>query len=138
MPRTRPPHPPELRERMVELVRSGRSAAELAQEFEPREDSIRNRVRQADLDERRRDDGLTTDEKEETACDEALDRILREYAKLCEHGITDEELDQAKSHAKGRSILAMESTGPQRQRRMVALTESGARHHHQPVGRRGE
>ena len=32
----------------------------------------------------------TTDEKEETACDEALDRILREYAKLCEHGITDE------------------------------------------------
>ena len=66
MPRTRPPHPPELRERMVELVRSGRSAAELAQEFEPSEDSIRNRVRRADLDERRRDDGPTTDEKEET------------------------------------------------------------------------
>ena len=44
------------------------------------------------------------------ASDEALEGILDEYAKLCEHGITDAELGQAKSHAKGRSILAMEST----------------------------
>ena len=58
------------------------------------------------------------------ACDEALDRILREYAKLCEHGITDEELDQAKSHAKGSSILAMESTGA-RLLRLVGFTLRG-------------
>ena len=47
-----------------------------------------------------------------------------EYAKLCEHGITGEELEQAKSHAKGRSILAMESTGA-RLLRLVGYTLRG-------------
>jgi len=45
------------------------------------------------------------------ASEQALEGILCEYAKLSEHGIRGEELEQAKSHAKGRSILAMESTG---------------------------
>jgi predicted Zn-dependent peptidase len=45
------------------------------------------------------------------ASEDALDGILSEYSKLCEKSITLEELEQAKSHAKGRSILAMESTG---------------------------
>ena len=45
------------------------------------------------------------------ASDRALEAILVEYAKLCEHGITGGELEQAKSQAKGRTILAMESTG---------------------------
>ena len=55
---------------------------------------------------------------------EALEEILREYAKLCEHGITSGELDQAKSHAKGRSILAMESTDA-RLLRLVGFTLRG-------------
>jgi predicted Zn-dependent peptidase len=58
------------------------------------------------------------------ASDEALEVILGEYAKLCEHGITSEELEQAKSHAKGRSILAMESTGA-RLLRLVGFTLRG-------------
>lgn len=33
MGRTRPPYPAEFREQMVELVRSGRTPAELAREF---------------------------------------------------------------------------------------------------------
>jgi predicted Zn-dependent peptidase len=45
------------------------------------------------------------------ASEDALEGILSEYSKLYEKGITLEELEQAKSHAKGRSILAMESTG---------------------------
>lgn len=45
------------------------------------------------------------------ATEEAVEGILSEYTKLCEKGIAVEELAQAKSHAKGRSILAMESTG---------------------------
>jgi predicted Zn-dependent peptidase len=55
---------------------------------------------------------------------EALEEILREYAKLCEHGITGGELEQAKSHAKGRSILAMESTDA-RLLRLVGFTLRG-------------
>jgi predicted Zn-dependent peptidase len=58
------------------------------------------------------------------ASGEALEEILREYAKLCEHGITSGELDQAKSHAKGRSILAMESTDA-RLLRLVGFTLRG-------------
>lgn len=57
----------EFRERMIELVRSGRSPESLAEEFEPTAQSIRNWVAQADRDEGRRTDGLTSSEREELA-----------------------------------------------------------------------
>lgn len=56
---------PEYKARMVELVRAGRSADELAREFEPSATAIRRWVEQADLDEGRRTDGLTTAERKE-------------------------------------------------------------------------
>jgi len=58
------------------------------------------------------------------ASERALEGILAEYAKLYEDGITATELEQAKSHAKGRSILAMESTGA-RLLRLVGFTLRG-------------
>ncbi len=48
MSNMRPPYPPEFREQMVELVRSGRSPEELAREFEPSAQAIRNWVSRAD------------------------------------------------------------------------------------------
>jgi transposase len=63
---------------MVELVRSGRDVEQLAQEFEPSAESIRNWVKQADRDEGRREDGLTTAEREE------LRRLRREVRQLRE------------------------------------------------------
>jgi transposase len=65
MARTRPPYAAEFRRQMVELVRAGHSPEDLAQEFEPTAQSIRNWVCQVDLDEGRRHDGLTSDECEE-------------------------------------------------------------------------
>lgn len=65
MPRTRPPYPAEFRQQIVELVRSGSKPADLAAEFEPSAASIRAWVRQADRDEGIREDGLTTEEREE-------------------------------------------------------------------------
>jgi transposase len=50
---------------MVELVRAGRSPKALAREFEPSEQTIRNRVKQAEVDSGRRTDGLTTAEQAE-------------------------------------------------------------------------
>jgi transposase-like protein len=47
MAKTRPPYTPEFRRQMVELVHAGRSPEELAQEFEPTAQSIRNWVGQA-------------------------------------------------------------------------------------------
>ncbi len=76
MPGTHPPYPPEFRRQMVELVRSGRSPEMLAREFEPSAGAIRNWVCQADLDEGRRSDGLTTEERGE------LRRLRRENKQL--------------------------------------------------------
>src|SRR3974377_618654 len=64
MAKPRPPNTPESRRQMVELVRAGRSPEELAQEFEPTAQSIRNWVGQAECDAGRRGDGLTTGERE--------------------------------------------------------------------------
>ncbi len=63
MSEKRPPYPPEFRRQMIELVRAGRSPEELAKEFEPSAQAIRNRVVQADRDEGRRSDGLTNAER---------------------------------------------------------------------------
>ena len=76
MPKSHPPYPPEFRRQMVELVRAGRNPEELAKEFEPTAQAIRNWVAPADRDEGRRDDGLTSAEREE------LRRLRRENKQL--------------------------------------------------------
>jgi transposase len=78
MPKSHQPYPLEYRERIIELVRSGRSPESLAKEFEPSAQCIRNWVRQADRDAGRRRDGLTTEERTE------LQRLRRENATLRE------------------------------------------------------
>ncbi len=65
MPRTKPAYAPELRQRILELARAGRTPASLAREFEPTETTIRNWVAQAARDAGIRTDGLTTDERKE-------------------------------------------------------------------------
>ena len=59
MPNTRKPYPPEFREQLVALVRTGRTPDDLAREFEPTAQSIANWVAQADRDAGRRTDGLS-------------------------------------------------------------------------------
>jgi transposase len=63
---------------MVELVRAGRSPADLAREYEPSEQRIRNWVAQAERDGGRRSDGLTSDERAELARLRRENRTLRE------------------------------------------------------------
>jgi transposase len=76
MGRKRGRYPEEFRRQMVELVRAGRTPAELEREFEPAANSIRNWVRQAERDAGRRQDGLTSEEREE------LRRLRRENSRL--------------------------------------------------------
>jgi len=78
MHRHRDPYPPEFRQQMVDLVRAVRTPEELSREFEPSAQAIRNWARQSDLDEGRRDDGLTSAEQEE------LRRLRRENRQLRE------------------------------------------------------
>jgi transposase len=81
MAKTHPPYAPEFRRQMVELVRAGRDPADLAREFEPSSQAIRNWVAQADRHDGRReakpaDAGLSTAEREE------LTRLRRENKQL--------------------------------------------------------
>lgn len=78
MGKSRRPYPAEYRRQMVELVRAGRTPEELGREFEASSESIRNWVRQADLDEGRPGGGLTTSEHDE------LRRLRRENRQLRE------------------------------------------------------
>ena len=82
MGRRRAPYPPEFRRQMVELVRAGRTPEELGREFEPTPQAIRNWVRQADLDEGRRKDGLTTEERAELGRLRRENRVLREEREI--------------------------------------------------------
>ena len=71
MAKTHPPYAPEFRRQMVELVRAGRDPADLAREFEPSSQAIRNWVAQADRQDSGReakpsaDAGLSAAEREE-------------------------------------------------------------------------
>jgi len=76
MAKTRAPYPAEFRRQIIDLVRAGRSPTELAKEFEPTAQSIHNWVEQADRDEGRRTDGLTSLERDE------LSRLRRENKQL--------------------------------------------------------
>ena len=65
MPKTHTPYPQEYRQQILELVRAGRTAEELAKEFEPTAQCIRNWIKQDELDRSQRQDGLTSEEKAE-------------------------------------------------------------------------
>jgi len=78
MPMSHPPYSPEFRQRIVELVRKGRTPEELARQFEPSAQAIRNWMKQAALDVGERTDGLTTEERDE------LRRLRREVRQLRE------------------------------------------------------
>ncbi len=82
MPRSRKPYPPEFRQQMVELVRAGRTPEELSREYEPAAQSIWNWVRQAERDGGVRQDGLTSDEKEELRKLRREVRVLREEKEI--------------------------------------------------------
>jgi len=67
MPKSHVPYPPEFRQQILELIQAGRSPDELAAEFEPTAQTIRNWIKQAERDHGQRQDGLTSAEKAELA-----------------------------------------------------------------------
>jgi transposase len=64
--------------RFIIVRRKGLTPEELARQFEPSAQAIRNWVRQADRDDGRRQDGLTTVEQEELRRLRRENRALRE------------------------------------------------------------
>jgi transposase len=76
VPKTRPAYPEEFRREAVQMLRAGRTPRELAESLGVSEQTLRNWRRQAQLDRGERDDGLTSDEREE------LRRLRRENVRL--------------------------------------------------------
>jgi|ERR1041385_854757 transposase len=76
--RTHKPYPEEFKKKLIAQVREGRTPEELSKQYEPSAQAIRNWVTQADRDEGKRADGLTTSEREELA------RLRRENERLRE------------------------------------------------------
>ena len=83
MPTHHSPYPPEFRAEAVRLVREGgRTPRQLAQDLGCSDETIRNWLKQADRDEGRRTDGLTTVEREELAQLRRENRVLREEREI--------------------------------------------------------
>jgi transposase len=76
MPRTRNPYPAEFRDQIVALARAGRSVESLAREFEPCAATIHGWIRQVEIDDGDRPDGLTSEERAE------LRRLRQEVRQL--------------------------------------------------------
>ena len=79
MPRTRPAYPPEFRDQIVALARTGRSVEDLAREFEPCSHTIRSWLRSAGVAEGHAvvlADPLSTEERDE------LRRLRKEVRQL--------------------------------------------------------
>jgi transposase len=78
MPTTRPPYPPEFRAEAVELIRSRtKTIRGLSRDLGVSDQTLRNWLRQGDIDAGRRHDGLTTSEREELRRLRSENRTLR-------------------------------------------------------------
>jgi transposase len=76
MPKSHRPYPEEFRQQILELIGAGRTPEELADEFEPTAQTIRNWIKQDKRDKGQRQEGLTRDEKAE------LTRLRKENKQL--------------------------------------------------------
>jgi transposase len=81
--KSRPPYPQQFREQAVRLVRdSGKTVEQIAKDLGVAHQTLRNWIRQVDLDSGRRTDGLTTEEREEIRRLRRENRILREEREI--------------------------------------------------------
>ena len=83
MSKTRLPYPRQFREEAVRLAReSGKTRARIAKDLGIAEQSLYRWLKQADLDNGKRADGLTTEEREEISRLRREVRLLREEREI--------------------------------------------------------
>ncbi len=82
IPRSQQPYALDFRNQILELIRAGRTPEDLAKEFEPTSQTIRQGVAQAERDSGSRQDGLTSAEKDELRKLRRENRRLREEREI--------------------------------------------------------
>jgi transposase len=83
MPKSKPPYPPEFRAEAVRLARSGQqSLAQIARDLGVSCEALRGWIKQTDLNEGRRADGLTTAERDELSRLRRENRVLKEEREI--------------------------------------------------------
>jgi transposase len=83
MPKSTPPSPPEFRAEAIRPARtSGKPHAQMARELGMTGETLRLWLKQADLDDGKRSDGLTRDEQEELRRMRREHRMLREEREI--------------------------------------------------------
>src|SRR5258708_32530593 len=83
MPKSKPPYPPEFRAEAIRLARmSGKPPAQMAGELGMTSETLRLWLKQADLDEGKRSDGLASHEQEELRRLRREHRIVREEREI--------------------------------------------------------
>ena len=82
MPGTHGTYPPDFRREAVRLVRSGTKVSTVAKDLGVNDQTLRNWLRQDDIDTGRRDDGLTTAEREELFKLRRRVRVLEEEKQI--------------------------------------------------------
>src|SRR5579859_6783819 len=82
MARTRKPYPLEFRAEAVRLVRSGGKLSQVAGDLGISTESLRHWMKQQDIDQGRRADGLTTEERDELRRLRRENRVLREEREI--------------------------------------------------------
>lgn len=82
MSKTRPPYPPEFRQKMVDLVLAGHSPEDLEKDYEPTAMSIRNWVAKAAKPTKQRPTTQISDDRQELEKLRREVRILREEREI--------------------------------------------------------
>ncbi len=83
MPKSHAPYPPEFRAEAVRLLRTGgKSMAQIGRELDVTTETLRIWLKQADIDDSLRHDGLTTEETEEVRRLRREVKILREEREI--------------------------------------------------------
>ncbi len=135
MPKTHKPYPAEFRADAVRLVRAGTPLSRVARDLDVSSELLRHWVKQTDLDSGRRQDGLTSEEREELR-KLRREKPLRYVVRVADRSCGPAPICVAASASINRCIGVFQDAAQHVRVRALELREQ-CRGHHPVLGHRG-